>query len=80
MPAEPSETNRSRPEGKLANPDWNRWVYLLAIPIVLPLFTPFYNRIKPELFGIPAFYWVQLAFVPMSALVTGMVYLKTRKR
>lgn len=80
MAVEPSETNRSRPEGKPANPDWSPWVYLLAIPIVLPLFTPFYNHIKPELFGIPAFYWVQLAFVPMSALVTGTVYLKTRKR
>lgn len=80
MPVEPSENSRSRPEGKLANPDWSPWVYLLAIPIVLPLLTPLYNHIKPELFGIPAFYWIQLAFVPMSALVTATVYLKTRKR
>lgn len=80
MPAEPRKSNRSRPDGKLANPDWSPWVYLLAIPVVLPLFTPLYNRVEPELFGIPAFYWIQLTFVPMSALVTGIVYLKTRKR
>lgn len=80
MPVEPSETDRSLSEGKPRNPDWSPWVWLLAIPIVLPLFTPFYNHVKPEFFGIPAFYWIQLAFVPMSALVTGTVYLKTRKR
>ncbi len=80
MPVEPSETDRSRREGKLANPDWSPWVWLLAIPIVLPLFTPLYNHVTPEWLGIPAFYWIQLLFVPMSALVTGIVYLKTRKR
>ncbi len=80
MPVEPSEDHRLGSEGGRTNPDWSPWVYLLAIPIVLPLFTPFYNRVDPQLFGIPAFYWIQLAFVPLSALVTGTVYLKTRKR
>jgi hypothetical protein len=80
MPVELSETDRPRPEGKPTNPDWSPWLYLLAIPIVLPLFTPFYNHVEPELFGVPAFYWIQLAFVPMSAFCTGVVYLKTRKR
>ena len=80
MAVEPNETDRSRPEGKSANPDWSPWVYLLALPIVLPLITPLYNHVKPELFGIPAFYWIQLAFVPLSALATATVYLKTRNR
>jgi hypothetical protein len=62
------------------NPDWSPWVLLLIPPIVLPLITPLYNRATPELFGMPAFYWMQLAFVPLSALCTGIVYLKTRKK
>ena len=44
MSEEPREPDPSRPEGKLANPDWSPWVCLLVIPIVLPLFTPLYNR------------------------------------
>ena len=80
MSSESKASERPRPEGNRWNPDWNAWVYLLAIPIVLPLLTPLYNRVEPDLFGIPAFYWVQLAFVPMSAGITAIVYFKTRKR
>ena len=72
-PAAPAE----RPSG---NPDRSPWVWLLLVPVVLPLLTPLYNRVEPRLFGMPAFYWVQLAFVPMSALFTAIVYFKTRKR
>jgi hypothetical protein len=62
------------------NPDRSPWVLLLLIPVVVPLITSIYNQVHPVLFGMPAFYWVQLAFVPMSALCTGIVYLMTRKR
>ena len=64
----------------VGNPDWSPWVLLLIPPVVIPLIPGLFNRTTPELFGIPAFYWIQLAFVPMSALFTGIVYLKTRKR
>ena len=53
---------------------------LLIIPIVIPLIPMIYNRVEPDLFGIPAYYWIQLAFVPMSAALTGVVYMKTRKK
>ena len=62
------------------NPDRSPWVWLLVVPVLLPLVTVIYNRVEPRLFGMPAFYWVQLAFVPMSALFTAIVYFKTRKR
>jgi hypothetical protein len=55
-------------------------VLLLIVPIVLPLVTGIYNHVEPKLFGMPAFYWVQLAFVPLSAVCTGIVYVKTRRR
>ncbi|HXX97092.1 MAG TPA: DUF3311 domain-containing protein, partial [Candidatus Bathyarchaeia archaeon] len=32
---------------------------LILIPAVINLSTPLYNRIEPELFGIPFFYWFQ---------------------
>ena len=67
-------------DAAVGNPDWSPWVLLLIPPIVIPLVPSRFNRATPELFGMPAFYWMQLAFVPMSALFTGIVYLKTRKR
>jgi len=32
------------------------------------------------LFGFPFFYWYQFAWVPLSAVLTGIVYLVTRRR
>lgn len=67
-------------EDPVGNPDWSPWVLLLIIPIVVPLVPALYNFRDPALFGIPAFYWIQLAFVFLSAGVTGIVYFKTKKR
>ncbi|HEX6517644.1 MAG TPA: DUF3311 domain-containing protein [Nocardioidaceae bacterium] len=50
------------------------------MPIVIPLTTGIYNRVDPQVIGMPAFYWIQLAFVPLSAFCTAIVYFKTRKR
>jgi hypothetical protein len=55
-------------------------VLLLIPPVVIPLIPGIFNRVSPELFGLPAFYWMQLAFVPLSAFCTAIVYFKTRKR
>jgi hypothetical protein len=74
------EIPKPQRDNDVGNPDWSPWLWLLVIPVVLPLVTPIYNRVDPELWGVPAFYWIQLVFVPMSAVVTGLVYLKTRKR
>jgi len=74
------QPDRSRPEEDIGNPDWSPWVLLLIIPIVIPLIPMIYNRVEPTLFDIPAFYWIQLAYVPMSAAITGIVYMKTRKK
>lgn len=62
------------------NPDRSPWVLLLLVPVVIPLVTGLYNSVHPVLLGMPAFYWLQLAFVPLSALCTAVVYLSTRKR
>ena len=80
MPPRHAEPDVPRPGEPVGNPDWNPWVLLLIPPVVIPLLTGIYNRVTPELFGMPAFYWIQLAFVPMSALFTAIVYFATRKR
>jgi len=58
--------------------DRSRWSWLLIIPIVLPLIPALYNADRPSLWGIPRFYWLQLAFVAVGVSVTSLVYLKTR--
>lgn len=75
-----NKSEQSRPGERVGNPDRSPWVLLLIVPVVIPLVTGIYNTVQPELFGMPAYYWMQLAFVPLSALCTAIVYLKTRKR
>ena len=41
---------------------------LLGIPCVVALWAPLYNVVDPALFGIPFFYWFQLALVAISAV------------
>jgi len=35
---------------------------------------PFYNHTTPALFGFPFFYWYQLLWVPLTSLLTYLVY------
>jgi hypothetical protein len=39
---------------------------------------PFYNKIEPVLWGFPFFYWYQLLWVLISAVLTAIVYVKTK--
>jgi hypothetical protein len=57
-----------------------RWYLLLAIPFVALLYPPLYAKHDPELFGFPFFYWYQLAWVPLTAVLTFIVYKKVRAR
>jgi hypothetical protein len=60
--------------------DRSPWYWLLAVAVAVPLLTPLYNRVKPELFGLPFFYWCQFAFIFLGSAVTGVVTLATRRR
>ena len=44
---------------------WTLIVLLLAPAVVVPLLVPLYDRIDPELFGFPFFFWFQLALIPV---------------
>ena len=53
---------------------------LLLLPFIGLLWVPFYNFRGPELLGFPFFYWYQLAWVPITALLTWVVYRDTIRR
>lgn len=52
---------------------------LLAVAIVAPLLVPTYARSGPELWGFPFFYWYQLMWVFLAALLTYGAYLLVEK-
>ena len=50
-------------------------VYLfLAVPYAAFLWVPFYNRIEPQLLGIPFFYWWQIFGIVLTSLCIVPVY------
>ena len=72
----PHPPARSRARTRRA--DANRWHWLLLVPIVLPLIPAIYNRVEPTLFGIPFFFWGQLAFAFLASAVIAVVHLMVR--
>jgi hypothetical protein len=44
-----------------------------AYTLVGVLWVPFFNRVNPQLWGIPFFFWHQFLWVVISAGVTGFV-------
>ena len=55
-------------------PKTRRRLWFLLLPYIGLLWVPLYNFRDPALFGIPFFYWYQLAWVPVSALLTWLAY------
>jgi uncharacterized protein DUF3311 len=53
---------------------------LLVLPFAGTLIPPIYNRTAPALFGMPFFYWYQLAWVPITAVLLGIYVALTRSR
>jgi hypothetical protein len=47
---------------------------LLLIPFIAMLWPPFYNFRNPEFIGIPFFYWFQLLWIIITAILTAVVY------
>lgn len=64
-----------RPSGK-----WKLWYLLLLVPFIGTLFPSFYASLDPKLWGFPFFYWYQMLWVVLSAVITFVVYQITRKR
>jgi hypothetical protein len=54
--------------------------WLMAVPVLMALPVPLFNRAEPRLFGLPFFYWYQLACVLLMIVVVTFVYLLTKGR
>jgi hypothetical protein len=53
------------------------WNWLLILPALGLAFPAIYSRPAPELIGFPFFYWYQIAWILVSALLTALVYMMT---
>jgi len=47
---------------------------LLILPFIVLLWPPFYNFRTPDFIGIPFFYWFQLLWIIITAIITAIVY------
>jgi hypothetical protein len=77
--SEAAAVDEAAVEARAKRTDRSQWNWLLIVPIVIPLSTVLYNRTDPTLFGIPFFYWVQLAFVVLGVSTTTIVYQATKR-
>jgi len=51
---------------------------LLLLPL-LSLWVPFYDRADPALWGIPFFYWSQMAMIVATSVLLFIVYWLDRR-
>jgi len=47
---------------------------LFLTPFIVLVWPPFYNMLQPKLVGIPFFYWFQLLWIVITALLTAVAY------
>ncbi|MCC7463925.1 MAG: DUF3311 domain-containing protein [Gammaproteobacteria bacterium] len=50
------------------------WLLLFLVVSVVALCVPLYNRIEPQVFGIPFFYWFQSVMIVVTAVLTALAY------
>jgi hypothetical protein len=48
---------------------------LLIVPYVAVLWPPFYDHAEPSLAGVPFFYWYQMLWIAIGALILLPAYL-----
>lgn len=53
------------------------WNLLLLLPLLM-LITSWFNHDGPRLFGLPFFYWYQLAFVFVGVACVSIVFVATQ--
>jgi hypothetical protein len=59
---------------------WGVVAVLLAAAIIGTLWVPIYARSRPALGPCPFFYWYQLIWVPMTAVLLWICYLLLRTK
>lgn len=51
----------------------------LIAPFIGMLWVGSYAKIEPTFIGIPFFYWYQMLWVPVSAVLTSVAYILVRR-
>jgi hypothetical protein len=62
---------------RAADSRWSWWYLLFLIQFVAVLWPPFYNKVDPSWIGMPFFYWYQLLWIIIGAILTAIVYFAT---
>jgi hypothetical protein len=57
---------------------WIVITVVLVAALIGTLWVPFYNHLTPALGGFPFFYWYQLMWVPIVAILSALAYLLSR--
>lgn len=58
---------------------WSWWYLLLLVQFVFLLWPSYYNKVEPSWVGIPFFYWYQMLWVIISAVLIAIVYFATEE-
>jgi Protein of unknown function (DUF3311) len=57
---------------------WIAITVVLVASLIATLWVPFYNHLTPVLGGFPFFYWYQLIWVPIVAILSAVAYLLSK--
>ncbi|NNN18345.1 MAG: DUF3311 domain-containing protein [Acidimicrobiaceae bacterium] len=56
------------------------YYWLFIIPFIGTLIPPIYSKFKPELFGLPYFYWYLILWIIITGIIGGIVYFLSEPR
>jgi hypothetical protein len=70
----------ARPDAPKKRETGRGWYWLFLLPFFGTFFPWIYNTRDPELFGMPFFYWYQMLWVPVTVIITIIVYRATTRR
>ena len=56
---------------------WSWWYLLLLVQFVFLLWPPSTTKSSPSWIGVPFFYWYQMLWVIIGAILTAIVYFAT---
>jgi hypothetical protein len=64
-------------EPQIERRGWSWWYLLFVLQFVAVLWPSFFNSAEPSWAGIPFFYWYQMLWVIVGAVLTAIVYFAT---
>jgi hypothetical protein len=74
----PGDATPAAQRGSRSHQTRSPWYLLFLLPFFGTFFPWIFNTRNPELFGMPFFYWYQMAWLPLSVIITIVVYRATR--